>query len=177
MSEEMNKLKEDVTRTIDNFDFDDIFTRGSNYFVCGCSKEEYYNINIACAIALIGTYNKEDLNASDYHNGIKYLANELKLSKRQIKILRKKTGYRGYQAFRTPYSVCVILGKIISWLVDHKDEQLVKEFISEHKGDLYRDVLFLEHYRSIRIAADEGGREKVVDVCNNLNQLLEIMEE
>lgn len=73
------------------FDADDILAFGPHYFSCGWKKETYYNFNYVVAIALVGKlYGDRESKNSDYHKGVEYIADAVGVSKRQVKILRKK---------------------------------------------------------------------------------------
>ena len=72
-------------------DFDDIMAFGPHYFGCGWMKDKYYNLNYAVALSLIGRlYGDKESKNSDYHKGVVYISDATGVSKRQVKILRKK---------------------------------------------------------------------------------------
>ena len=134
-------------------DKDDFMTVGPNYFGCGWKKESYYNFNLSVAITLIGRiYGDRKSKNSDYHKGVEYIAREVNVPKRQVKILRKKIKYKNGYWFKTPYSIVKIVEKIIEKLQESKDETYVRRFLFKNKKKMYREILIEEQYISIQEA-------------------------
>lgn len=160
-----------VIDEIMKFDTDDIFTWGPNYFTCGWKKNVYYNFNYAAALALIGSLHGESKSRnSNYHRGVEYVANAAGVSKRQVKILRKKVkGEHGYW-FKTPYTTAKIILKIIEELREHEDEKSVRLFLKESSSKVYREILISKQFEAIK-AACKGNRKKVLDLTDELRSI------
>lgn len=157
---------------VGRFDPDDILLFGLNYFVCGWGQEKYYNFPFSVAIALIGSiYGNKKSGRSDYHNGIKFIANELRISHRQIKSLRKKMRHKRGFSFKTPYNIAEILLKIIDLLKDQEENISVKNFLSSQPDDMYREILIARQFEAIKEAAKKGKRDRVIKVANNLRNI------
>ena len=151
------------------FDSDDILAFGVNYFSCGWGKEVYYNHSFSIAVALIGSiYGDKNSGKSDYHNGITYIARELGITKRQVKVLRKKMKQNGGYGFKTPYSIPVTLSKIIELLKNQENNTNVKVYLSRQMCNMYREFLIEKQFESIKEAAKKGNREKVKKVADEL---------
>lgn len=141
------------------FDIDDILSFGTNYFNCGYKPKDdpegcYYNHNIAIAFAIIGKlYCSNQNGVSNYHKGIAYIAKELGLSKRQIKVLRKKYSVRGGYVFKTPYTIHIIISKMIDLLSAKAVEPIMVEYLQQRRNDLYREILIAKQYAAIMAAA------------------------
>lgn len=136
------------------FDMDDIFAFGSHYFECGYSNECYYNHSMAVAIAIIGKlYGAQQDRGSNYHKGVAYIAGEVGLSKRQVKVLRKKMAWRGGYAFKTSYRIHEIILKMIDLLDAKKANLIVAQYLQQQTSDMYREILIAEQYAAIRAAA------------------------
>ena len=151
------------------FDFDDILVFGTNYFRCGWDKEKYYNHSFSIAIALIGSiYGNKNSGRSDYHNGISFIASELGITKRQIKVLRKKMKHKDGFSFRTPYNISTILQRIIELISTHISDPDVEEYISQQSSTMYREFLIGKQFEAIKEAAKKGKREKVKNVADEL---------
>lgn len=123
MSGEYKVLLEMAKVECSQDDVEDFVSRGRNYFFCGFRELTdidgmYYNYNIAIAIAIIGRlYTDKTNRESDYKRGVSFIASKAQVSRRHIKVLRKKFKLRnkGY-VFRTPYDMANILIIIIQLL-------------------------------------------------------------
>lgn len=152
-----------------HFDPDDILAFGMHYFSCGWGKETYYNHPFSIAIAIIGQlYGDKNSGRSDYHNGIAVIANNLGITKRQIKVLRKKMKCKGGFSFKTPYSIASILSNIIDLLKKQENDLNVKKFLSRQISDMYREFLIEKQFEAIKEAANKGKRSKVKRVADEL---------
>lgn len=171
MMETYTDFEKNTIVEINNWDKDDLFTFGPNYFGCGWKEESYYNFNFAIAVALIGkNYGDMDSKNSDYHKGINYIASEVGVSKRQVKTMRKRIKYKKGYWFKTPYAIVEIIAFMIEKLKACKDEEYVNLFLSKHEGDLYREMLIAEQYISIKLACN-GKRTKVVNIADKLTNI------
>lgn len=134
-------------------------------------KESYYNFNYAIALSLVGKlYGDSEVKNSDYHKGGEYIADAVGVSKRQVKILRKRVrGKHGYW-FKTPYTTARIIQKIIDKLREQEDEECVKTFLRNHDSKIYREILIAEQYEAIK-AARRGNRKKVKDLADDLRDI------
>lgn len=167
----MRQLEQCAMNEAKSTDKDDFMAFGPNYFGCGWKNESYYNFNFSVAITLIGRiYGDKKLKNSDYHKGVEYIAREVGLPKRQVKILRKKLRYKNGYWFKTPYSIVEIVERIIEKLHESKNETYVSCFLSKNKKKLYREILIEEQYIAIQ-EAQRGGRKKVVDISDDLRNL------
>lgn len=153
------------------FDADDILAFGPHYFSCGWKKETYYNFNYAVAIALVGKlYGDRESKNSDYHKGVEYIADAVGVSKRQVKILRKKVkGKHGYW-FKTPYTTAKIIQEVIDKLREQEGEASVRTFLKKSESEVYREILIAEQYGAIK-AACKGNRAKVISLANDLRYI------
>ncbi len=156
-------------------DFDDMLSRGINYFNCGyrnIREEQIYNHSIAVALALVGVLcDKNGQSGSNYHKGVAYIANKLSISKRQVKVLRKQLRWKGGYAFRTPYTIREILVEVIAVLKSNLSNPMVRAFLDSKDGIMYRDILIAEQYAAIKRAANVGNRDRVKQVAEALNLL------
>lgn len=177
MDNEFEKIYENAVYESRKVSVDDLLAFGFCYFTCGSGNLEYYNNKLVYAISIVGACNKDKPKCSDYRNGVDFLARKAKVSKRQVKILRKKTPYRGHYAFKTPYSIDRIVREIIEWFISHKELQLVKDFLSNHRDELYRDYLISKQYSAIESAANLGKRKIVRDIYDEMRYFLERMED
>lgn len=156
-------------------DIDDILSFGNNYFKCGYKPKDdpegcYYNHNISIAFAIIGKlYCPLQRGVSNYHKGIAYIAKELNLSKRQIKVLRKKYSVRDGYVFKTPYTIHVIISKMIDLLSAKGGEPIMMEYLQQRNSDLYREILIAKQYAAIMAASPFD--KKVNDVYGELQIL------
>lgn len=145
------------------FDKDDIFALGLHYFECGYSDKCYYNHSIAVAIAIIGKlYGSSQGRGSNYHKGVAYIAREVGLSKRQIKVLRKKISWRGGYTFKTPYRIYEIIAKMINLLDVKKAEPIILQYLQQQTSNIYREILIEEQYAAIKAAARRDQRANIV---------------
>lgn len=146
------------------FDVEDILSFGINYFNCGYKPKEatdgcYYNHSIAIALAIIGKlYGASQNGASNYHKGVAYIAGELGISKRQVKVLRKKFPREGGYVFKTPYQIAIILTKLIELLSDKEADPMVEEYLQHRKSNVYREILIAKQYAAIMAAAPYDKR-------------------
>lgn len=158
-----NKIQNNPVVENTMVDLDDFLSIGSNYFTCGYQPSTdidamYYNNIIAKAFELIGRlYTTKDNKQSNYKRGVAFIASETGVSKRHVKVLRKKYkahffNNSGY-VFRTPYDISDILEKIIELLDRKGSDSEVESFLQKHKGELYRIVLIGRQYTAIEIAA------------------------
>ena len=158
-------------------EFSDLFYLGKNYFSCGFSHEKYYNHSYAVAIAIIGKRYASDLSdRSDYHNGIAYISNRFKLTKKQVKALRKNFKVHNGYEFKTPYCIPQIVEEIIKLLHQKENDDLVKEFCKKQKTFLYRDMIVEKQYKEIKIAASMSKRQEVLSIEGKLGQLTQRFE-
>lgn len=163
---EMVQMKVDFSNEFDDakmeagrFDIDDFFATGSHYFECGYSNECYYNHSIAVAIAIIGKlYGLPQDRGSNYHKGVAYIAEEVDLSKRQVKVLRKKMAWRDGYTFKTSYKIYEIILKMCELLDAKKEEPIVMQYLQQQTSDMYREILIAEQYAAIRAAASRDKR-------------------
>ncbi len=152
-----------------HFDLDDILSFGANYFRCGWGEGKYYNHSFSIAIAMIGSiYGNKDSGRSDYHNGIDFIASELGITKRQIKVLRKKMKHKDGFSFKTPYNISTTLKKIIDLLKRQEQNPDVKNYLSQQESEMYREILIEKQFEAIKEAAKKGKREKVKNVADEL---------
>lgn len=146
------------------FDIDDMLSFGINYFHCGYKPKEngdscYYNHSIAIAFAVIGKlYGSSQKGSSNYHKGVAYIASELKISKRQVKTLRKKFPREGGYVFVTPYQINIILQKMIELLSDKESDSMVKEYLQQRESNVYREILIAKQYAAIMAGAQSDER-------------------
>lgn len=141
---------------------------GSKYFRCGykpvqVERSGFYNFNYFLAISLIGRlYLPDTKQMSDYKKGVIVLSQNLDLSHREIKTLRKKfkcgLKKRCY-VFITPYTCGKIINEIVNFLEAKKKEPAVQKFLSGKEGTLYRTVLMKDQYAAVKDA--------YVSDCNN----------
>lgn len=172
MAYDYNKKAFDAVVEASHFDPDDILAFGKNYFSCGWGKEQYYNHSLAIAIALIGTkYGDNTSGRSAYHSGIVFISKELGITKRQIKVLRKKMKYKGGFGFRTPYNIATTVRKIIELLRAKENDLDVQCYISQQISDMYREFLIGTQFESVKEAAKKGKRDKVKAVASELKAL------
>ncbi|GEM_PF-4570505 len=134
---------------------------GSKYFRCGYRPAQmeqscYYNFNYFVALSLIGRFYMSDRKKmSDYKKGILVLAQNLTLSHREVKALRKKFKCglkRKAYVFVTPYTCGKIINEIVRLLEDKKEQPAVQKFLSENEGMLYRTVLIGNQYDAVKDA-------------------------
>ena len=161
----------DAVRDAAHFDFDDVLAFGANYFRCGWKDEKYYNYSFSIAVAMIGSMYGKNLGKSNYHNGITYIASELGITKRQVKVLRKKMKHRNGFSFKTPYNISTTLKKIIDLLKNKEQDPDVKEFLSQQESKMYREFLIGKQFEAIKEAAKKGKREKVKNVADELKEI------
>ncbi len=163
-SDEFDNAKVEAGR----FDVDDILSFGINYFHCGYKPKEdadgcYYNHSIAIAFAVIGKlYGSSQKGISNYHKGVAYIASEIGISKRQVKVLRKKFLREGGYVFKTPYQINAILEKMIELLSDKESDAMVKEYLQQRKSDVYREILIAKQYAAIMAAAQWDEKVNLV---------------
>ena len=143
--------------------FDDKLLVGKSYFDCGHHPSKpYYNDRFAIAVAIIGRLCEErKRNLSDYKNGIAYIAKKSKISKRQVKALRKKMEVKDGFVFKTPISIPTIIENMILFFEDKRTNNLISKFLDAEnpKGvDMYRTIFIEEQYSAIGISAQESGR-------------------
>ena len=164
-------MERNVIAEVSKFDVDDLMAFGLHYFSCGWKREIYYNFNYAVALALIGKlYGDSKGKNSDYHKGVEYIANAVGISKRQVKILRKKVkGKHGYW-FKTPYATAKIIRKVIDKLREQEGEECVRSFLKNNDKKMYREILIAEQYEAIK-AARKGNRRKVMDLADDLRDI------
>lgn len=147
----------------------------NSYFPTGFSLNSYNNYNYTMVIAMIGkkyNLNKKGKN-SNYHNGIAYLANELNISKRKVKSLRKKFKVLGGYQFKIPYEIADIVELIIEILKQHEENNGMKDFVSQHRGEMYRDILIGEQKDAIDISVEETGDNDITEIQGYLDKLTE----
>lgn len=142
---------------------DDKLLIGKKYFDCGHHPSEpYYNNQFAVAVAIIGRLcGERQRNLSDYKNGIAYIAKKLKISKRQVKALRKKMAVKDGFVFKAPTSIPAIVEEMISFFQDKRTNNLISKFLDEEnpKGvRMYRTIFIEEEYSAIEVSAQESGR-------------------
>ena len=123
------------------------------------------------AVAMIGSMYGKNLGKSNYHNGITYIASELGITKRQVKVLRKKMKHRNGFSFKTPYNISTTLKKIIDLLKNKEQDPDVKEFLSQQESKMYREFLIGKQFEAIKEAAKKGKREKVKNVADELKEI------
>ena len=168
---EYTEIERDAIREIDKFDVDDYLAFGPNYFSCGWKKNTYYNYNYAVALALIGHfYGDEDCSNSDYHKGVKYIADAVGVSNRMVKILRKKLKHKNGYWFKTPYKTAKIIQKVIDKLRECEQENNVNDFLKKCDCTGYREILIAEQFVAIK-KASEGRRKKVVKLADDLKNI------
>lgn len=169
MANNFNEKAYNAVTDAAHFDIDDILALGANYFRCGWGEEMYYNHSFSIAIAIIGSiYGSKKSGRSDYHNGITFIASELGITKRQIKVLRKKMKHKDGFSFKTPYNVSTTLKKIIDLLKRQEQNPNVKKFLSQQRSEMYREFLIEKQFEAIKEAAKKGKREKVKNVADEL---------
>ena len=172
MASDSSKKTYDVQTYAEHFDPDDLFAFGANYFPCGWGKEQYYNYSFSKAIALIGSlYGNKASGRSDYHNGVVFISNELGVTKRQVKVLRKKMKYKNGYVFRTPYSISATIYKIIDLLKKNEQDSNVNKFLTQQSSNMYREILIEKQFESIKEAAKNGNRKKVKKVADELRNI------
>ena len=152
-------------------DFDDIMAFGPHYFGCGWMKYKYYNLNYAVALSLIGRlYGDKESKNSDYHKGVVYISDALGISKRQVKILRKKVKHGNGSWFKIPYTTAAIIKKIINKLRETEQEEYVSSFLKKCNSTVYREILIPDQFEAIK-AARKGERQKVLDLADELKDI------
>ncbi len=166
----INVIFDDAKVDAGRFDPDDLLCFGKNYFACGYHPDAtYYNHTYAVAIAIIGKiYGSKYGNMSNYHKGIAYIAEEVGVSKRCVKALRKKMKGQGGYIFKTPYSIPQIVDKIVKLLQPHEKYEMVVRLVKNHESDLYREILIGKQYAAINAAANAVKRKKVLEVSGEL---------
>lgn len=151
------------------FDVDDVLTFGRNYFSCGFHRtESYYNHRFSVAVSIIGRLYGTG-QGNDYRKGISYLANNLHVSKRQVKCLRKNMKCKGGYIFKIPMSIPAILEKMIAIFVKENSNSLVQEFLTaeNNKGvSMYRTIFIEKHYDAIKNASSKS--EELDGVIDNI---------
>ena len=101
---------------------------------------------------------------------MEYIADAVGVSKRQVKILRKKVkGKHGYW-FKTPYTTAKIIQKVIDKLREQEGEASVRTFLKKSESEVYREILIAEQYGAIK-AACKGNRAKVISLANDLRYI------
>lgn len=168
---EYNEIERDAIREMDRFDIDDYMTFGPNYFGCGWKKNTYYNYNYAVALALIGHfYGDKECTNSDYHKGVKYIADAVGVSNRMVKILRKKVKCKKGYWFKTPYKTAKIIQKVIDKLRECEQQKNTSDFLNKCDSTVYREILIAEQFVAIK-AASEGRRKEVVGLADDLRNI------
>lgn len=168
MSTDFSDEFDDAKVEAGKFDVDDILAFGTNYFHCGYKPKEdpdgrYYNHSIAVAFAIIGKlYCPSQKGSSNYHKGVAYIAKKLEISKRKVKVLRKKFSREGGYVFITPYQICTILEKMIELLSEKETDPMVKEYLQQRRSDLYREILIAKQYAAVMNSA-KGDDNKCVN--------------
>lgn len=150
------------------FDISDYLDWRSSYFLCGYGKKTYFNYSFAMAIEIIGKNYGDNRSNSNYHKGIAYIADELNITKAQVKSLRKKIRVRNGYEFKTPFTIPIILNTMIELLSKIESNEEVKEFAKKTNDPKYRNKLINLQYDAIRMAAIEGRRKKVLEVEGEL---------
>lgn len=142
-------------------DPDDFLAFGANYFYCGYKPlndpEGYaYNHKIAIAFALIGkTYCSTQAGGSNYHKGIAYVAKEMGLPKRQLKVLRKKYRVENGFVYKISFNIHLIIKKMIELLSAQEEDTLIVEYLKEKESKMYREILISDQYAAIAIASEK----------------------
>lgn len=166
---------DDAKAEAGRMDLVDVLPYGSNYFSCGYTPGNvdnscYYNHTIAIAFAIIGKlYCEKRTGTSNYHQGVTYIAERAGVSKRQVKVLRKKYKFHGGYVFKTPYKIPEILTIMINLLDDKQIEPLVVEYLKDRRNDMYRDVLINKQFEAIEITARRNVDDKIKEVYNKLD--------
>lgn len=142
---------------------DDTLLIGKKYFDCGYHPSKpYYNNRFAVAVAIIGRLSGErQRNLSDYKNGIAYIAKKLKISKRQVKALRKKMEVKDGFVFKTPVAIPIIVEEMISFFQSKHSNSLISKFLNDENPNgfkMYRTIFIEEQYSAIELSAQESGR-------------------
>lgn len=172
MTNDYNKQVCDAIAEAGRFAPDDLLAFGTNYFSCGWGEEKYYNYSFSVALAFIGSiYGEKTSGRSDFHNGIAFVASELGITKRQVKVLRKKMKYKGGFIFRTPYNISATIKKVIDLLKNQEQDSNIKMFLSQQESDMYREILIEKQFESIKEAAKKGNRKKVQRVADELRSM------
>lgn len=153
-----------LTDLADEPDFENVLWR-HNYFWCGHTSQPFYNFNFMIAMEIIGRHLNAVGSNSDYHNGISYIAKQAKVSKTQVKAIRKKMKIFGRYEFKTSKSFDVILAEIINAL-ENCGVSVKEEFSNPHK--LYRNTLVYEQYSAIRVAAERSDDQKIHNIASTL---------
>ena len=171
---------DNITAVFDNakveagkFDPDDLMCFGKHYFVCGYHPTEmYYNHTFAVAIAIIGKlYGEKYGRMSNYHKGIAYIADELSVSRRCIKAIRKKMHGQGGYVFKTPYVIPLIVKKMIALLQAYEQNEIVEALLKGQDSKMYREILIGKQYSAINAAASKGKRARVLEVAGALGAI------
>ena len=148
----------------DNPDTANILWRHS-YFWCGHTSLPFYNFNFMIAMEIIGKKLNATGSNSDYHNGIAYIAKKARVSKTQVKAIRKKMKVFRHYEFKTSKKFDIILSEIITAL-EGCGASIRKEFVMPQK--LYRDTLVYDQYSAIRVAADDSGDRVIHNIATKL---------
>lgn len=107
---------------------------------------------------------------SDYHKGVVYISDALGISKRQVKILRKKVKHGNGYWFKIPYTTAAIIKKIINKLRETEQEEYVSSFLKKCNSTVYREILIPDQFEAIK-AARKGERQKVLDLADELKDI------
>lgn len=172
MTKKLEMIRIETLKEANNNNYDDYLTIGHLYFTCGWSENTYFNEQYVTAIALIGLcYTNKVKGKSNYSRGIKYIADDLGISRTQVKSLRKKMEASDGYAFKTPISTARIIERIIALLLAACENEVVKEYLRINKNKMFRTVLLHNQNEAIQIAANKPGAHRVRKVANELNRI------
>lgn len=182
MNNERNiAIFENAIATSAEIDWEDAFCRGSNYFLSGFNElgemnGMYYNHMIAKTFATIGRLYTERDGQSDYKRGVAYIAQEAKINKRHVKVLRKKFqvhhGRNASYAFRVPYDIPDIMRVIIRLLQAKGNDSLVVDLLQKYENMMYREVLIGREFAAIELTAKKkAAKDKVKETRNRLDEI------
>lgn len=161
---------------------DDKLLIGKKYFDCGYHPSEpYYNNQFAVAVAIIGRLcGERKRSLSDYKNGIAYIAKTLKISKRQVKALRKKMKVKDGFVFKTPVSIPEIVKEMISFFQDKRANSLICKFLDEENPNgvkMYRTLFIEKQYSAIEASARASSLNSLQeDVYIHLSEITNMID-
>lgn len=141
MDKKCKTIIKSVKKEIKQQEITDYLHDFRKYIKCGYAKKQSFNVAFGVALEIIGKKRKYLFHdrCSDYHHGVKYLSNVLKISSTEVKMLRKNIKSIDGFYYKVPLSMAKILEQMIEELKNN-DKKLIKCF-KEKKGYLYRDVL------------------------------------
>lgn len=172
MDERFELVWNEAIAEASNPNLDDFFTIGHLYFTCGWGNTAFFNESYAVAVALIGhCYTMKVKGKSDYSRGVRFIANNLGISRTQVKALRKKMEVSEGYAFKTPITTAHIIEYMITLLQNASNFWVVNEYLSIHRNKMFRTVLLHDQNEAIQTAANRSDDQRVMRVASELNHI------